>query len=116
MGQFAPFFEVYDKLNNPVYLRQIAQLVDEKVLHERSDPAKLIYCVMRLLRLPEKEVGELTLLMDDQLRWRRIEDFLAANAAAAPSDVIKIDIPGNYPHALVFALLLLMIAFHYLAN
>jgi hypothetical protein len=116
MEQLSPFFEVYDKLNNPIYLRQIAQLVDEKVLHERIHPEMLIYCVMRLLRLPEKEVGEIAQIMDDQLRWERIEDFLAANAAAAPSDIIKIDIPGNYPHALVFALLLLMIAFHYLAN
>lgn len=33
MGQLAPFFEVYDKLNNPVYLRQISLLVDEKILH-----------------------------------------------------------------------------------
>jgi hypothetical protein len=37
-------------------------------------------------------------------------------AAAAPSDIIKIDIPGNYPNSLVVALVLLMIAFHYLAN
>lgn len=107
---------MYDKLNNPVYLRQIAQLVDEKILHERSHPERLIYCVMRLLRLPEKEVAEMAAIMDDQQRWEKIEDFLVRMAAAAPSDIIKIDIPGNYPHALVFALLLLMIAFHYLAN
>jgi hypothetical protein len=56
--QFAPFFEVYDKLNSPVYLRQIAKLVDEKILHGRSHPHSLIYCVMRLLRLPEKEAPE----------------------------------------------------------
>jgi hypothetical protein len=45
-----------------------------------------------------------------------MEDFLVRNAAKAAVDVIKIDIPGNYPHALVFALLLLMIVFHYLAK
>jgi hypothetical protein len=69
LEQLAPFFEVYDKLNNPVYLRQIAQLVDEKVLHERDSPEKLVYCAMRLLRLSEKEVGELARTMDDQVRW-----------------------------------------------
>jgi hypothetical protein len=70
--QFAPFFQVYDKLNSPVYLRQIAQLVDENILHERSHPDRLIYCVMRLLRLPEKEVAEMAGMMDDQLRWEKI--------------------------------------------
>jgi hypothetical protein len=57
---------VYDKLNNPVYLRQVAQMVDEKVLHERTNPEILIYCVMRLLRMSEKEVAQLARIMDDE--------------------------------------------------
>lgn len=71
---------------------------------------------MRLLRLSEKEVAELAQMMNDQQRWERIEDFLVKNASRAAVEIIKIDIPGNYPHALVFALLLLMIVFHYMAK
>jgi hypothetical protein len=54
--------------------------------------------------------------MDDKLRWIEIEDFLIKNASRSAVEIIKIDIPGNYPHALVFALLLLMIVFHYMAK
>jgi hypothetical protein len=68
---------------------------------------------MRLLRLSEKEVEELARMMDDQQRWLRIEDYLVRNAHKPAVELIKFDIPGNYPHALVFALLLLMIVFHY---
>lgn len=68
---------------------------------------------MRLLRLGEKEVDELARLMDDQQRWLRIEDYLVRNADKPAVELIKIEIPGNYPNALVFALLLLMIVFHY---
>jgi hypothetical protein len=71
---------------------------------------------MRLLRLSEKEVEELARLMDDQQRWLRIEDYLVRNAHKPAVELIKIDIPGNYPHALVFALLLLMIVFHYFSK
>lgn len=69
---------------------------------------------MRLLRLSDKEVIGLAELMDDQTRWERIEDYLVKNASRAAVEIIKIDIPGNYPHALVFALLLLMVVFHLL--
>jgi len=31
------FFNVYDKLNNPVYLRQINLLVDERILQSRTN-------------------------------------------------------------------------------
>lgn len=71
---------------------------------------------MRLLRLSEKEVGNLAKMMDDQQRWVEIEDFLIKNASRSPVEVIKIEIPGNYPHALVFALLITLIVFHYMAK
>ena len=116
LDQFRPFFEVYDKLNNPVYLRQIAQLVDERVLHERNRPEQLIYCVMRLLRLGDQQVARLARTMDDSERWLEIEEFLVKNASRTPVEISKIDIPGDYPHALVFALLLVLIAFHYMAK
>lgn len=35
---FRLFFEVYDQLNNPIYLRQISQLVNERILNERNNP------------------------------------------------------------------------------
>lgn len=71
---------------------------------------------MRLLRMSEKEVAELAKSMDDQYRWEKIEDFLVQNASRAAVEVIKIEIPGDYPLALVIALLLLMIVFHYMAK
>lgn len=55
-------------------------------------------------------------LMDDELRWVEIEDFLVKNASRSPVEIIKIDITGNYPHALVFALLITLIVFHYMAK
>lgn len=51
---FHPFFNVYDQLNNPIYLRQIANLVNESVLNERKDCAALMYCIMRVLRIQDK--------------------------------------------------------------
>lgn len=38
------------------------------------------------------------------------------NASRSPVEIIKIEIPGNYPHALVFALLITLIVFHYMAK
>lgn len=45
---------MYDQLNNPIYLRQIAQMIEERVLNERIDPQAMIYCVMKVLRFPDK--------------------------------------------------------------
>jgi len=54
--------------------------------------------------------------MDDEIRLQGIEDFLVRSANKMAVDVIRVDIPGNYPHALVFALLVLLIIIHYLAS
>ena len=66
---FDPFFNVYDQLNNPIFLRQIGQIIQERVLHDRNDPRALMYCVMRVLRLSDKELRFLVESMDDQTRW-----------------------------------------------
>lgn len=50
MDQFGVFFDIYDLLNNPIYIRQIAQLVNERVLNERNNPQALIYCILRVLK------------------------------------------------------------------
>jgi hypothetical protein len=89
---------VYDQLNNPIYLRQIAHLVDERVLNERNDAQALIYCVLRVLRISEKERGGLVEMMDDGARWEGVERYLVREGHKRPVDVIKVDIPGNYPH------------------
>lgn len=102
---FSLFFSVYDQLNNPVYLRQIANLVNESILNERRDCAALIYCVMRVLRIKDKELANLVQSMDDEVRWRSIEEYLVKNISKPPTEVIKIKIPGNYPHELLFIIL-----------
>jgi hypothetical protein len=76
----------------------------------------MIYCVLRVLKMPEKELSALVESMDDQIRLHGIEDFLVRSANKMAVDVIRVEIPGNYPHSLVFALLGLLIVIHYLAS
>lgn len=54
--------------------------------------------------------------MDDEIRLRGIEDFLSRSANKMAVDVIRVDIPGNYPSGLVFVVLLLLIIINFLAN
>ena len=105
IGTFTPFFNVYDQLNNPIYLRQIANLVNEGVLNERRDCSALIYCIMRVLRIKDRELADLVQSMDDEVRWRGIEEYLMKNIGKPATEVIKIKIPGNYPHELLFIIL-----------
>ena len=66
--------------------------------------------------MSDKELNALADSMDDEIRLQGIEDFLVRSANKMAVDVIRVDIPGNYPHALVFALLVLLIIIHYLAS
>ncbi len=117
LEEFEPFFEVYDQLHsNPAYLRQIAQLVVEPVLHDRNDPTLLIYCVLRVLRLPEEQVVEALKTMDDRARWALAQAYLQEREGRPLEEVIKISTPGNYPHSLVLAILLIMIFINYMAG
>lgn len=51
--------------------------------------------------------------MDDVVRWRAIEEYLGRNAAKSVMEVIRVDIPGNYPHELLFILLFLLVILYY---
>ena len=99
LATFAPFFELYDQLNNPIYLRQISQQVNERVLNERSDPEAMIYCVLRVLRISEKEMREMVEVMDDGRRWEMVKAVLEGRMRGKTAvEAIRVDIPGNYPH------------------
>lgn len=68
---------------------------------------------MRVLRFSDKELKSLVEMMDDQERWKYIEEYLLKNGGKAPVDTIKVDIPGNYPHELLFILLFLLLILYY---
>lgn len=51
--------------------------------------------------------------MDDQARWQGIEDYILKNINKSAADIIKVDIPGNYPHELLFILLFLLLILYY---
>jgi hypothetical protein len=72
-----------------------------------------MYCIMRVVRLESKQLRRLVEAMDDRVRWQEIEDFLLKNAARPATELIRVSIPGNYPHELLLLLLLLAAVIYY---
>lgn len=52
--------------------------------------------------------------MDDEIRWNAVEDYLLREGGKPAIEIIKVDIPGNYPHEFMFILLFLLLILYYL--
>ena len=52
-------------------------------------------------------------MMDDKRRWEYLEEYILKNGGRQPTEVIKVNVPGNYPNEALFLVLFIFIAVYY---
>ena len=73
---FTKFFSFYDQMNNHHYIREIKKLINVAPLDLRNNQEQMIYCAMRVLRIPPEKRKELVLSFDEEVRINYINNFI----------------------------------------
>lgn len=73
----------------------------------------MIYSCIRILKLKPEERKQVVESFDDEVRIRKINEFLQRMEHLPVEEFIHVSVPGKYNSAFVFAVIVLLIVLHY---
>jgi hypothetical protein len=114
LSHFDHFFSFYDLMNNMHLMRQVSTLILMEPFQHRSDSQAMMYCVLKVLKLPEELREELVKCWDDEVRIERIDEWLGTKQAAQIDEIMNVKIPGKYSNGYVFFIIFVLFALHFL--
>jgi hypothetical protein len=72
----------------------------------------MVYCVLRLLKLPNEQRKKLLYCFDDGERIEEINKWLLNNQNRTIDDILNLKIPGKYNSGIVFFIIFMLFAFN----
>lgn len=99
-------------MNNPHYLKQIRSLINDEPFQSRSNPQLMLYCVLRLLKIPNQQRTQLVMSFDEGTKMQEVNSWLLANSNKMIDEVIHVRVPGKYNTGLVFFIIFILLAFN----
>jgi hypothetical protein len=87
-------------------------MISDEPFQSRDNPEMMLYCVLRVLRMPEVIVKRLVYSFDDVERIDAVNSWLLTNERRSIDEIINIKIPGKYNSGIVFFILFMLFAFN----
>ena len=83
-------------LSNPHFMRQVYAMISEQPLSRRDHAPSMMYCALRVLKLPHEVRKEMVMKWDDVERMGMMRDWLWSRRECLVEEVLDMQVPGRY--------------------